>query len=552
LEDKYQVRQYNSEYMGQKLLIVVSCFALAILIGCTGYEKLKVIDDPDPVFVDVTVHDPAIFRAYDDNDADRFRIIGSFLGSARTGDFMRWKLEQAGGGQYSTTLKYYPQDNPDPNVQTVVQQRADVLRPARNDGFNFFASDIQRMPNGKYYHYYSMTSTWRCSAIGLAIADAVDGPYITQGLFVRSAEAGSNMTPDGTRPHSSNGNSVEPTNHPNCIDAQAFFDKDGNHFYLVYGSWSGGIFLFEIDVETGLPKDGVAMNAESNGYGRQLIANCHSGIEAPYVIYSPETDYYYLFVSFAGLAANGGYNMRIFRSRLPYGPYEDATHPVTASDPNPLATKNLSPSAASPLFFGNYGVKIMGGYHFVHQAEQEPMLNNHTGKDGFLSPGHNSAYYDPETMKYYLIYHTRFVYRGEEHQVRVREMFVNEDGWLIASPFRYDAGTMRTFNAKQLSGKWKIINHGTDNNTSAHESQSYTFNKNGTITGSGKGKWELKPDEKTAHIMLDGKLYKGLFLRCYDEYHSMWVYAFTAMSEDGIALWGTTMGIRNEELGMRN
>jgi arabinan endo-1,5-alpha-L-arabinosidase len=398
------------------------------------------------------------------------------------------------------------------------------------------------MPNGKFYHYYSMTSTWKCSAIGVAIADAVDGPYITQGLFVRSAEAGNNMSPDGTRQHSSNGSSVEPVNHPNCIDAQAFFDKDGKNFYVVYGSWSGGIFLFEIDIETGLPKS-TAMNAESNGYGRQLIANCHSGIEAPYVIYSPESDYYYLFVSFAGLAANGGYNMRVFRSRFPYGPYEDATHPVTTADPKPLASKNLSPSAGSAMDFSNYGVKIMGGYQFAHLADQENNLKIYSGRDGFLSPGHNSAFYDPETKKYYLIHHTRFVNRGEEHQVRVREMFVNEDGWLVASPFRYDGGTVRTFNAKQLSGHWKIINHGQDNNTTAHISRSYTFNRNGTITGSGKGSWELKSDEKTAQIRLDGKLYKGLFLRCYDEYHAVWVYAFTAMSEDGTALWGATLGI---------
>jgi arabinan endo-1,5-alpha-L-arabinosidase len=215
--------------------------------------------------------------------------------------------------------------------------------------------------------------------------------------------------------------------------------------------------------------------------------------------------------------------------------------------------------------FRNYGVKIMGGYQFEHLAEQENMLNSNLGRDGFLSPGHNSAYYDLATKKYYLIHHTRFVFRGEEHQVRVRELFINEDGWLIASPFRYDAGTIRTFNTRQLSGQWKIINHGRDNNTTAHPSQLYTFNGNGTITGSGNGtlttenccpadslefhgggtgtSWELKSDGKTAHIRLDGKLYKGVFLRCYDEYHAVWVYAFTAMSEDGIALWGATLGV---------
>jgi arabinan endo-1,5-alpha-L-arabinosidase len=124
-------------------------------------------------------------------------------------------------------------------------------------------------------------------------------------------------------------------------------------------------------------------------------------------------------------------------------------------------------------------------------------------------------------------------------------MFVNADGWLAAAPFRYDGGTVRAFTAKQLSGDWKILSHGRDINTTVagHTSQNYVFNENGAITGAGTGTWVLKSDKKTAHINVGGKLYKGVFLRCYDEYHAIWVYAFTAMSSDGIALWGATRGV---------
>jgi len=402
------------------------------------------------------------------------------------------------------------------------------------------------MPNGKFYHYYSMTASWKCSAIGVAIADTVDGNYITQGLFVRSAEAGNNLAPNGTTTWNMN-------SHPNCIDPQAFFDKDGQNFYVVYGSWSGGIFIYEIDVNTGLPKTNSTMNAESNGYGRKLIANQHSAIEAPYILYSPDSDYYYLFVSFGNLASDygtsnqGGYNMRIFRSRNAYGPYEDATN-----SGNALTSSNLNPTPSNGRYFNNYGVKIVGSYQFADVAGENSKTNN-IGRDGFIRPGHNSAYYDSATGKYFLIHHTRFVNRGEGHQVRVREMFVNEDGWLVAAPFRYDDGTVRTFNAKQLSRDWKILSHGRDNDvvlsgnnfssTMVHTSENYVFNQDGTITGAGTGTWELKADKKTAHITLGGKLYKGVFLRCYDEYHSVWVYAFTAMSSDGISLWGATRGV---------
>jgi len=169
-------------------------------------------------------------------------------------------------------------------------------------------------------------------------------------------------------------------------------------------------------------------------------------------------------------------------------------------------------------------------------------VNNNIGKDGFLSPGHNSAYYDPATKKYFLIHHTRFVGRGEEHQVRVREMFVNEDGWLVAAPFRYDGGTVRAFSKKLLAGQWKILEHGRDNNKTVdgHTSKPYTLNADGTISGTGTGTWELGSDSKTVHINIGNVLYKGVFLRSYDEYHAAWVNAFTAMSSQGMAIWGTT------------
>jgi arabinan endo-1,5-alpha-L-arabinosidase len=472
-------------------------------------------DSPAPVFRDVTVHDPSIFRVNDNSSTDKYRIIGSFLGSAKTGDLINWTLEQSGGT--ATNLKYYPKDNPNASIQKVADQRAYVINRMKtasvpNPGFEFFASDIHRMPNGKFYHYYSMTSEWMGS-IGVAIADAADGNYITQGLFVHHGGTISSGIP------------------PNCIDPQAFFDKTGQNFYMVYGSWSGGIFIYEIDTETGLPKTGSAMNDEFSGYGRKILHSNHFHIEAPYIIYSPDSDYYYLFVSYGGLAANDGYNIRIFRSSNPYGPYEDAR-----------------PTAALNLTSGNYqtsGVKIVGGYQFA-QVTGENALANRIGRNGFLSPGHNSAYYDSATRKYFLIHHTRFVGEGEGHAVRVREMFVNEDGWLVAAPFRYDAGTIRKFNTKQLAGSWKILSHEQDINTTVHTSSLYTFNENGSITGTASGTWTLGADGKTAHITLSGKLYKGVFLRSYDEYHSVWVYAFTALSSDGFALWGATPGVATD------
>ncbi len=521
-----------------------SLLAAATLCFAQGTEFIFT-DSPAPRFGNVTVHDPSIFRVIDNSSNDKFRIIGSFLTAAKTGDLIKWEMDQP-GDIYNNTNKFFPRDNPNnSSVQTVQQQIDDILRNRTNkeEGLAFFASDVHRMPNGKFYHYYNMTTEWVHSGIGVGIADNVNGPYITNGLFVRSGGAGNHKAPNG-KAWVNGGNSSSPIYHPNCIDPQAFFDKTGQNFYLVYGSWSGGIFIYEMDIATGLPKANSAKNAENDGYGKRLLAGSHANIEAPYILYSPDTDYYYLFTSFGGLGQNDGYNVRIFRSRNPDGPYEDATHPANT---NPLTTRNLVDNASSDMYFAKYGVKIFGGYYFQQLTGENSLPPAGTfGRDGFLSTGHNSALYDAETGKYFLVHHTRTVTGGEWHQVRVHELFVNEDGWLVAAPFRYDGGAVRAFVKEQLARDWKIINHGNDVSKTAKQSQNYTFHANGTITGAGTGTWELLPDHKTAHITLGNKLYKGRFLRSWDEYHNVWVYAFTALSGDGISLWGATRGVATD------
>ena len=548
------------------LFTTVLILAAALFIGGCREEKevIEKFDDAiPPRFVNVSVHDPSIFRI---SGTGEFRIIGSFLTSAKTFNFISWSSDSTGATnapaktgsketpddvalRYPLNLKYIPKDNPNPGIQTVAQQMTDVLRGqfvrdngTLRDAFNYYASDIHSMPNGKFFHYYSMTCTSNCSAIGVAIADSAEGPYITQGLIVRSNQAADNsLAPDGTTNYST-------SKHPNCIDAQAFFDKTGTRLFMTYGSWTGGIFICEMDPETGLKKDGAAINNESDGYGRRIIAAQGVAIEAPYILYSPKTDYYYLFLSFGWLEsvgnAQGRYQIRIFRSQNPEGPYEDAIHPITESAPKPLETVNLVNSSGD-TDFRNYGVKVMGGYHFP-QLPEEARRNSGFGSEGYLAMGHNSAYYDQETGKYYLIFHSRFVNSGEQHSVRVHEMFVSENGWLMAAPFRYDSGTIRSFSKGQLTSTWKILCHGrsiNQGNDAYAEAKVYTFKNNGAITGPENGKWEMKADGKTAYITLDDVLYKGVFLRSYDELHRVWVCAFTAMSDDGIALWGATPGI---------
>ena len=82
----------------------------------------------------------------------------------------------------------------------------------------------------------------------------------------------------------------------NCIDPDVFYDEDGR-MWMVYGSWSGGIFLIEIDEETGYPiyPEADEENHVDSYYGKKLLGGYHNSIEGPHIMYDETSGYYYLF-----------------------------------------------------------------------------------------------------------------------------------------------------------------------------------------------------------------------------------------------------------------
>lgn len=120
------------------------------------------------------------------------------------------------------------------------------------------------------------------SALGIAVSDHIEGPYKNKGIFLKSGMVGVG----------DDGETYDATQKPNVVDPDVFFDKEGR-LWMVYGSYSGGIFIMELDTSTGFP-------LPDQGYGKKLLGANHARIEAPYMLYSPETDYYYLFLSYGG------------------------------------------------------------------------------------------------------------------------------------------------------------------------------------------------------------------------------------------------------------
>ncbi|MNW32140.1 Extracellular endo-alpha-(1-_5)-L-arabinanase 2 precursor [compost metagenome] len=469
---------------------------IALLMSTSSSATVSLASDitpnATPTFTNVSVHDPSVIRAN-----GTYYVFGSHLASAKTNDLMHWT-------QISSSVH-----NGNPLIPNVLTELAATFKWAETD--TLWAADVVQLNDGKFYMYYNACKgDSPRSAMGVAVADNIEGPYKDKGVFLKSGMWGE-QSEDGTI--------YDATKHPNVVDPHTFFDKNRN-LWMVYGSYSGGIYILKMDPQTGFPYP-------NQGYGKKLLGANHSRIEAPYMLYSPETDYYYLFLSYGGLAADGGYNIRVARSKSPDGPFVDAK----GNDMTRVGGKDgtfFDDSAIAP-----YGVKLMGNYQF-EQVEGEP---RHTGS-GYVSPGHNSAYFDEQTKRYYLIFHSRFPSRGEEHEVRVHQMFMNKDGWPVVAPHRYTQETAGNYKKADVTGPYKYLNHGKDISATIKKSSLINFNDNGTISGSVSGTWRLK-EKHRIELVINGVDYHGVFVRQWDEGTKTNVMTFTALSNEGEAVWGS-------------
>lgn len=469
-----------------KLKMIALCMILCQLLG-TGTAALAA-GEKAPAFKGVSVHDPSIIKA----DDGYYYIYGSHMAAARSQDLMKWESISK-NAQAGCTL-----------VENVQEQMKEALTWAKTT--TFWAPDVQQLADGRYYYYYcTCEGSSPLSALGLAVSDHPEGPYEDLGIFLKSGMKGYNANV-----------------YPNVVDPHTFFDKDGK-LWMVYGSYSGGIYILEMNPETGFPLEG-------QNYGKKLLGKNHSRIEAPYILYSPDTDYYYLFLSFGGLNANDGYNIRVCRSKNPDGPYVDA-----------LGQDMIKCGGRAGTFFNDvdyvgYGVKLMGGYKFSALPTDKNKMTT-----AYRSPGHNSAYYDEETGRYFIIFHTRFANSGETFTVRVHQMYMNADGWPVVSPVRY-AGEMPEAVARESQpGQYKVLFHQRDINRKEHENQLAHFNADGTVTGDVKGTWQCE-NGRDITIILGKKTYHGVMHTAWDSNLTAWTTMFTALDGDGAALWGIRAG----------
>ena len=251
----------------------------------------------------VSVHDPSIIK-----DNGTYYIFGSHMESAKSTDLRNWTSFSSGvNAQNPLFDNLFDGEEGNPAAFTYVGKNEE-------GGYSVWAPDvIYNKKMGKYVMYFCTTSSYVKSNICFATADNIEGPYHYEDTFLYSGYSyhdvkdGSLEELMGTDPRPYTAAAYDNNNWPNCIDPDVFYDEDGR-MWMVYGSWSGGIFLIEIDEGTGYPiyPGADEENHVDSYYGKKLLGGYHNSIEGPHIMYDKTSGYYYLLLSYGNLQAKGG------------------------------------------------------------------------------------------------------------------------------------------------------------------------------------------------------------------------------------------------------
>lgn len=487
----------------------------------------------------VSVHDPSIIK-----DGSTYYVFGSHIESAKSPDLQNWTRFSNG---YDTPGNVIFGDLSG-NLKKAFDWAGENLEDCAG-GFAVWAPDVFYNPDyinpdgskGAYLMYFCTSSTYMRSVIAFAASQNIEGPYtfvdtLIYSGFTQNDSFATSSTKNVNRKYTStnideliasgevtfNDSWFSKSNFnnglfPNAIDPTIYTTTDGK-MYMCYGSWSGGIFTIEIDKNTGKcihPKTGTTEDGRmiDSYFGTKISGGNRKSGEGPFIDYNPETGYYYLWVTYGGLTSEGGYNMRVFRSRTPDGPFTDP-----AGNPAVLgANSNLDAT----------GLKVMGNYKFSELPK------------AYMAEGHNSVLRDDDGQ-WYLFYHTRFDDGFEFHEVRVHAMYFNEEGWPVVAPHEYSGDDISAggYNVSDIAGDYEFINHGNDTSKTIHSFVNISLSPDGKISGAASGTWLCNDDTAAAEFTIDGKKYSGYFVAEKNE-SGRKVMTFTAVGSNNQSVWGT-------------
>ena len=521
----------------------------------------------------VSIHDPSIVYSPDNKT---YYVWGSHLGNGKSTDLKSWTVmyvadfpwrpncfirlmnqgdsegnvnncREAFNVQQVTKTKNYQGTEVDmPNFDA--ESYANRYAAPGNDkewyiDGSMWAPDIIYNPTmGKWCLYLSINGPHWNSIIILLTSNSAEGPWTYQGPVIMGGFNNSSSYTAAPPSFAETdlaiaiGATEVPSRYklgegwgnywPNCIDPCVFFDEDGE-LWMAYGSWSGGIFMLKLDKETGLndyqynytsnPSD--YDSKKQNGvmdpyFGRKIAGGYYVSGEGPYIKYI--NGYYYLFMSYGDFAPRDGYEMRIFRSTNPLGPYKDAAGRSALYTSYVLNYNNQDNKTETFFTMSDTrGAKLMSS--FTGWGEMQTQ--------GWNSQGHNSAVVNPQTNQAFVVYHTKYNDGTNGHLVHIQQLFQNEAGWLVASPFAYngESETLDTpktshYTADDIVGDWHVLLHyykmKQDSTTIAnHKPMIVTLKEDGTVksaTSGYNGTWSVKEGTDYITLALTNGTYQGV------------------------------------------
>lgn len=533
----------------------------------------------------VSVHDPSVIW---DEKSQKFYIFGSHYFGAKSADLRNWS---AVSNYYNTTYDKAFKSNASHKVNrklpgsesitevtlgsydaaafcaTYAGIKVDSREPVTEASWvkgDQWAPDIVYNPNtGKYCYYVSLNGDYWASVIVLMTSSNIEGPYKYEGPVIFGGFDGqtrSGKSVDYKKTdleivlgEQSSLPSRYKTNkwgtfYPNCIDPCVFFDEKGE-MWMSYGSWSGGIFIIKLDKNTGLRDytytyTGTGSQPDANAvsdayFGKRIAGGYYVSGEGSYIQHIG--DYYYLFMSYGFYSPDGGYEMRVFRSSNPDGPYKDA---AGVSAVYTAYQMNYGKNAAT-----NRGVKLIGAMNNWGQMTV-----------GECAQGHNSATTDSNGRSF-LVCHTKFNDGSVGHQVRSYQLYLNEKGWLCCAPFQFAGETTtdkeiansQIYNAEALAGDYHFILHPYKLDYANYAQStpcSIHLSADGKVTGDYVGTWKYTKEGKSYFQISVKKAgtsasvtYDGVVTQQTLEGTTAKTICFTALcsesgSQSGVPCWG--------------
>lgn len=450
----------------------------------------------------ISCHDPQIIYA-----DGKYYMAGSHQVIAESEDLSSWKYVANGNNMFDNIF-----DKDMPAFAYVGQ----------NDegGYSIWASNIfYNAVMKKYIMYFCTSSSYIKSNLCMAVSDTPGGPYHYTETFLYSGfdekESKQTNLSDviGKKGDVSKYLLYGGYNNkewPNCIDPAVFTDAEGKQ-WMVYGSWSGGIFLLELDEKTGLPIH--PENDEKNGvdtyFGYHLIGGGHHAAEGPYISYDENSGYYYLFVSYGSLTREGGYQIREYRSKEPTGPYVDGAGRTLEDEDD----------------YFDFGIKMVGNYKF-------PSLET-----AYMAPGGQSAFTGADGNPY-ITYHQRFDSGSEYHEPRVHRLFMNAEGWYVMAPFETGSEQEKEggYQTGDIQGTYYLLDHGIDVGSRIYEAKACNFS-DGKIEGlKDAASYEVTEGESFIKLVVDGTEYQGVIIDMQDEAGNQ-VRCISACSQTNHTIW---------------